>query len=151
MIKSKRFEPIHEIASTSARDLSRLMGDAGRKVADLERQLEQLKAYRDEYVRNSSQSDGAMDAVKLQNYRSFLERLGETLNQHHKSLDLARKEFERRRAQWSEKRVEAESLNRVVDRFRKEEQSAADRREQREGDEAGMRLMRAARTDSGNS
>ena len=151
MIKSKRFEPIHEVASTSARDLSRLMGDAGRKVADLERQLEQLQAYRDEYVRNSTQSNGAMDAVKLQNFRSFLERLGEALNQHHKSLDVARQEFDRRRAQWSEKRVEAESLNRVVDRFRKEEQSAADRREQREGDEAGMRLMRAARTDSGNS
>jgi len=42
------------------------MGDAGRKVAELERELEQLQAYRDEYVRND-QSSGAMDAVKLQN------------------------------------------------------------------------------------
>jgi flagellar protein FliJ len=151
MIKSKRFEPIHEIASTSARDLSRIMGDAGRKVAELERQLEQLQVYRDEYVRNSTQSNGAMDAVKLQNYRSFLGRLGDALNQHQKTLELARKEFDARRAQWSEKRVEAESLNRVVDRFRKEEQSAADRREQREGDDAAMRVMLAARTDTGSA
>ena len=151
MIKSKRFEPIHEIASTSARDLSRHVGDAGRKVDELERQLEQLQAYRDEYVRNSTQSSGAMDAVKLQNYRSFLERLGEALNQHQKSLELARKEFDKRRAQWSEKRVEAESLNRVVDRFRKEERSAADRREQREGDDAAMRVMFATRTDTGSA
>jgi flagellar FliJ protein len=150
MIKSKRFEPIHEIVSTSARDLSRHMGDAARKVAELERQLEQLQAYRNEYVRNSSQSNAAMDAVKLQNYRSFLERLGEALNQHHKSLELARKEFDKRRAQWSEKRIEAESLNRVVDRFRKEEQSAADRHEQREVDDAALRLMLARRTDTGN-
>jgi hypothetical protein len=42
-------------------------------------------------------------------------------------------------------------LNRVVDRFRKEEQSAADRREQREGDDAAMRVMLAARTDSGSA
>jgi flagellar FliJ protein len=151
MIKSKRFEPIHEIASTSAKDLSRIMADAGRKVAELERQLEQLKTYRDEYVRNSTEANGAMDAVKLQNYRSFLDRLGEALNQHQKSLDIARKEFDKRRAQWSEKRIEAESLNRVVDRFRKEEQSAADRREQREGDDAAMRVMIAARTDGGNA
>src|SRR5580700_1950356 len=151
MKKSKRFEPIQEIASTSAQGLARAMGDAGRKVAELERQLEQLQAYRDEYVRNSSQSNAAMDAVKLQNYRSFLERLGEALSQHHKSLDLARKEFDKRRAQWSEKRIEAESLNRVVDRFRKEEQSAADRREQREGDDAAMRTMLATRTDSGTA
>jgi flagellar protein FliJ len=151
MIKSKRFEPIHEIAATSAKDLSRTMAEAGRKVADLERQLEQLQAYRDEYVRNSTQSAGAIDAVKLQNYRSFLDRLGEALSQHMKSLDIARKEFEKRRAQWSEKRIEAESLNRVIDRFRKEEQYAADGREQREGDDAAMRVMLAARADTGNA
>jgi flagellar FliJ protein len=151
MMKSKRFEPIQEIAATSAKDLSRAMADAGRKVADLERQLEQLQTYRDEYVRNSTQSAGAIDAVKLQNYRSFLDRLGEALNQHLKSLDLARKEFEKRRAQWSEKRMEAESLNRVIDRFRKEEQYAADGREQREGDDAAMHRMLAARTDTRNA
>ncbi len=151
MIKSKRFEPIHEIASSSAKDLSRTMGDAGRKVTELERQLEQLQAYRDEYVRNSTQSTGTMDAVKLQNYRSFLDRLGEALNQHQESLENARNEFEKRRVQWSEKRIEAESLNRVVDRFRKEERHAADRREQREGDDAAMRLMFAARIDNGNA
>jgi flagellar FliJ protein len=150
MMKSKRFEPIHEIASTSAKDLSRAMGEAGRKVAELERQLEQLKSYRDEYARNS-QASGAMDAVKLQNYRSFLDRLGEALRQHMQSLDSARKEYEKRRAQWSDKRVEAESLSRAVDRFRKEEQHAADRREQRDGDDAAMRVALAARTDSGNA
>ena len=150
MMKSKRFEPIQEIASTEAVDLSRAMGEAGRKVADIESQLEQLKSYRDEYVRNSTQSAAAMDAVKLQNYRSFLDRLGEALRQHMKSLETARAEYERRRALWSEKRVEAESLSRVVDRFRKEEQHVADRREQREGDDAAVRALLAAPGDAGN-
>jgi flagellar export protein FliJ len=143
MMKSKRFEPIREIASTSAKDLSRAMGEAARKVADLERQFEQLQSYRDEYARNS-QSPAAIDAVKLQNYRSFLDRLGEALRLHLKNLDTARAEYERRRALWSEKRIEAESLSRVVDRFRKEEQHAADQREQHEGDEAAMRISLAA-------
>jgi flagellar FliJ protein len=150
MMKSKRFEPIQEIASTEAVDLSRAMGEAGRKVADIESQLEQLKTYRDEYVRNSTQSAAAMDAVKLQNYRSFLDRLGEALRQHMKSLETARAEYERRRALWSEKRVEAESLSRVVDRFRKEEQHVADRREQREGDDAALRALWATPGDAGN-
>jgi len=150
MMKSKRFEPIQEIASTSAKDLSRAMGEAGRKVADLERQLEQLQSYRDEYVRKSTQSNGAIDAVQLQNYRSFLDRLGEALRQHLKNLDSARAEYEKRRALWSEKRIEAESLGRVVERFRKEEQHAADRREQREGDDAAMRVSLAARSEAGS-
>jgi len=150
MKKSKRFEPIQEIASTSAKDLSRAMGEAGRKVADIERQLEQLRSYRDEYVRNSTQSAAAMDAVKLQNYRSFLDRLGEALRQHLKSLENARAEYETRRAAWSEKRVEAETLSRAVDRFRKEEQHVADRREQREGDDAALRVSFATRSEAGS-
>jgi flagellar FliJ protein len=150
MMKSKRFEPIQEIASSRAVDLSRAMGEAGRKVADIERQLEQLQSYRDEYVRNSTQSAAAIDAVKLQNYRSFLERLGEALRQHLKSLENARAEYEARRAAWSEKRIEAESLGRAVDRFRKEEQHVADRREQREGDDAALRVSLAARGELGN-
>jgi flagellar export protein FliJ len=150
MRKSKRFEPIQEIAATSAKELSRAMAEAGRKVTDLERQLEQLQSYRDEYVRNSTQAAGAIDAVKLQNYRTFLDRLGQALRQHSKNLDDARAEYERRRALWSEKRIEAESLSRVVDRFRKEEQHDADRREQREGDDAALRLSIAAHAEIGN-
>jgi flagellar FliJ protein len=150
MRKSKRFEPIQEIASTSANDLARAMGEAGRKVADLERQLEQLQAYRDEYASNSTQASGSIDAVKLQNYRSFLERLGEALRLHLKSLESARAEYEMRRKLWSEKRIEAESLSRVVDRFRKEEQQVVERREQREGDDAALRVSLAARSETGN-
>jgi flagellar protein FliJ len=144
MMKSKRFEPIQEIASTSAKDLSRAMGEAGRKVADLERKLQQLQSYRDEYTKSSANSGASMDAVKLQNYRSFLDRLGEALRQQLKSLEHARADYEKKRAQWSEKRVEAESLGRVVERFRKEERHALDQREQREGDDAAMRVMLAA-------
>ncbi|HXA36196.1 MAG TPA: flagellar export protein FliJ [Steroidobacteraceae bacterium] len=149
-MKSKRFEPIQELASTSAKNLSRAMGEASRKVAELERQFEQLQSYRDEYVR-SSQSTGAIAAVKLQNYRMFLDRLGEALRQHTINLEAARAEYERRRALWSEKRIEAESLGRAVDRFRKEERRAADRREQREGDDAALRVVLAARGESGST
>jgi flagellar protein FliJ len=143
MMRSKRFEPIQQIASSSAQNLSKAMGESARRVAELERQLEQLKTYRDEYVRNSTQAQGTMDAVKLQNYRSFLDRLGEAMRQHLTKLDAARAEYEDRRKVWSEKRVEAESLGRVIERFRKEEQHAADQREQREGDDAAMRIAMA--------
>jgi flagellar protein FliJ len=148
MMRSKRFEPIQEIASTSATDLSRAMGEAGRRVAELERQLEQLNTYRDEYVRNSAQASGSIDAVRLQNYRSFLDRLGEAVRQHLTKLDVARADYDKRRAAWSEKRIEAESLGRVIERFRKEERQVAEQREQREGDDAAMRISIA--TNGGN-
>jgi flagellar protein FliJ len=150
MMRSKRFEPIQELATSSANELSGAMAEASQRVAELERQLEQLQTYRDEYVRNSQQSGGSMDAVKLQNYRSFLDRLGDAMRQHVKNLDAARAEFEKRRSKWSEKRIEAESLGRVVERFRQEERNAADRREQGEGDDTAMRIALAARSEPGN-
>lgn len=140
MMRSKRFEPIREIAANSATDLSRAMGDAGRRVADLERQVEQLKTYRDEYVSHSTMDCGSMDAVRLQNYRSFLGRMGDALKQLSTLLDKARDEYDARRAVWSAKRIEAESLGRAIERFRAEERHAVDLREQRDGDEAAMRI-----------
>jgi flagellar FliJ protein len=148
-MKSKRFEPIRKIASTSAKDLSRAMGEAGRKVAELEGKAEQLQSYRDDYVRNS-QSPATIDAVKLQNYRIFLDRLGEALRQQLKALEVARAEYDKRRALWTEKRIEAESLGRAVDRFRKEERYAAEQREQREGDDAALRVSLAVRGETGD-
>ena len=121
MTKSKRFEPIREIASTSAQDLSRAMAESARKVADLERQLQQLHSYREDYLRNSAPGAQVVDAVKLQNYRTFLDRLGEAVRQQTMLLESAQAEYEKRRVAWSEKRIEAETLGRAVDRFRKED------------------------------
>jgi len=120
-----------------------------RQRAEIERQIQQLQSYRDDYLRKSGQGTAAVDAVKLQNYRSFLDRLGDALRQQMKSLELAKVEYEKRRLAWSAKRIEAESLGRAVERFRKEEQHAADQREQREGDEAAMRISLATATAHG--
>lgn len=146
MLRSKRFEPIQEIAAGAATELSRAMGEAGRRVTELEAQREQLEKFRDEYAGKSLA--GAMDLVKLQNQRSFLDRLGDALRQHLTKLDTARAEYERRRVVWSAKRIEVESLGRVIERFRTEERYAAEQREQREGDDAAMRISLAREADN---
>jgi flagellar export protein FliJ len=145
MMKSKRFEPIQEIAANAAHELHRAMGDAERRVLELERQHDQLRNYREEYLRKYTAAGDTLDPVRLQNFRAFLDRLSEALRQHVQKLGLARAEFESRRTVWTEKRIEAESLTRVVDRFRREEQRSADRREQSDGDEAAQRLSLAAK------
>lgn len=140
MTRSKRLEPIREIASIAAMALSGAVNEAARRVAEIERKIEQLQNYREEYARKPAQVDGAMDVVSFQNYRVFIDKLGDALRIQAKSLEAAQAEYEKHRALWSEKRVEAETLTRVVDRFRKEERHAAERREQDEGDEAASRL-----------
>ena len=145
MSRSKRFEPIREIATNSAKALTGPMSEAARRVAEIERKIDQLKTYRDEYARKPGEAAGTMDAVRFQNYRVFIDRLGEALRIQAVALEAARAEFEKRRSLWSEKRVEAETLGRAVDRFRQEERRDEDRREQHEGDEAVARLAQASR------
>jgi flagellar export protein FliJ len=139
-MRSKRFEPIQEIVANSATELSKSMVEAARRVAELERQLQQLQGYRDDYAKSPTDATGSMDAVRLQNYRSFLDRLGEAIRLHVIKLDSARADHEKRRQLWSEKRIEAESLGRAIDRFRRQELRDSDQREQREGDDAAMRI-----------
>jgi flagellar FliJ protein len=146
-MKSKRLQPIQEIAARSADDLSVAMAEAARRVAELERQHEQLKTYREDYIRKSGNSAAVMDAVRLQNYRAFLDRLAEVLRLHVQKLGVARAEYESRRTQWSQKRIEAESLSKAMQRLRREEQQEAERREQIEGDETAARLSRAREPD----
>jgi len=69
MMKSKRFEPIREIASNTAESLQQGVADAERHLAEMERQLAQLTSYRTDYVTRSEQSSGSVDAVRLQNFR----------------------------------------------------------------------------------
>ena len=144
-MKSKRFEPIRDIAANSAHDLSVAMSEAAQRVAELERQLAQLGTYREEYLRRAAEATGSMDTVRLQNNRAFLDRLAEAMRMHAQQLGVARADYEARRLRWSEKRIEAETLGRAVDRFRHEERRAADRREQIEADDTGRRLQLAAR------
>ena len=143
-MKSKRFEPIQEVVARSADELQRAMADSQRRLAELERQHEQLTLYREDYICKATQSNAAMDAVRLQNYRAFLDRLTDVIRLHVQKLGVARAEYEARRTLWSDKRVEAETLSRAIARFRRDENQAADRREQREGDETAMRLVLAA-------
>ena len=109
------------MASNSATDLSRGVADAERHLAEMERQLEQLNTYRSDYVGQSSTGPGAVDAVRLQNFRSFLDRLGEAIRAQSELVRVARTDYDAKKAQWSEKRVEAEALGKVVERFKVDE------------------------------
>ena len=145
-MKSKRFEPIRNIAANSAQELQQAMIVAERHVAELEAQLAQLQSFREDYLQKAAQADGPMDTVRLQNNRAFLERIAEALRLQRQKLGAAHAEFEARRATWRAKHIEAEALGQAVERFRKDERQAAERRDQRDSDEAGLRVWLAAQS-----
>jgi flagellar FliJ protein len=138
MTRSDRMQPIKDLADRSERDAGAVVAAARRVVEEREAQLAQLRGYRDDYARRAAH-EGAADAVRLQNYHAFLARLGDAVRQQEEFVALARRELEQKMALWQEKRVEAASLGKVVDRLATAEQRAADRRDQRETDDRALR------------
>jgi flagellar export protein FliJ len=144
-MSSKRFAPIRDIVASRAQELSVGMSAAERRVVEMEQQLAQLETFRADYLQRA-QTSGPMDTVRLQNNRAFLDRIAEAIRQQQQKLGVARAEYEARRQQWSEKRIEAEALGQAVERLRADERIVAERRDQQASDEAGLRTWLAVRS-----
>jgi len=121
------------------------MGDGGSPlVADISSaSLEQLKSYRERLCNQfDRESRAAMDAASsCQNYRLVHRSPGRS-----PSASIWSNSTSRARSMNSDVCSGARSVSRpsrwavVIDRFRKEELHAAEQREQREGDDAAMRI-----------
>ncbi len=140
-MKSKRFEPIHNLADHSAQHASREVAQAASHVEEMQRQLAQLEQYRREYAEKPACAPAAMDAVRLQNFRSFLGRLNEAIRTQSLAVDQAQSAYEVKRAEWAQKRSEADSIGKVVERIRFDERKVQERREQSELDEVSARRI----------
>jgi flagellar FliJ protein len=138
MTRSERMQPIKALADTRERDAGAGVAAARRVLEDREKQLEQLRGYRAEYAGRAAR-EGAADAVRLQNYHAFLGRLGDAIRQQEELVAAARQDLEHRTTAWQERRIEAASLGKAVERIAGSEQKAADRRDQRDADERALR------------
>ncbi len=145
MTRSERMEPIKSLADDREREAARRMEVARRALDDAERQLVQLRQYRAEYAERITQS-GAPDVVRLQNYQAFLSRLGDAITQQEQVVKEALRALAGATEGWQEKRIEAASLGRAVDKIAIGERMVADRRAQRESDERALQQTMRARS-----
>jgi len=139
MSRSERIQPIKDIADTRERNAGAVVAQAERALRDREQQLAQLRKYLDEYVRKNTPGLGAVDPVRLGNYRAFLARLTEAVRAQEQLVEQASLEYERKREDWRVQHVEAAALGRAVERMQVVERTEQDRREQRESDEDSLR------------
>lgn len=144
MTRSDRMQPLKDLADSRERDAGVHVSAARRLLEERERQLEQLKAYRADYAGRAA-SQGAADAVRLQNYHAFLGRLADAVRQQEELVAAARLDLERVSATWQERRIEAASLGKVVERIATAERRTSERREQRETDEQAARRVQRDR------
>ncbi len=116
------------------------MGQARKNLEQEEAKLEQLKSYHQEYLERFRQMAGeGMSSTQLQEYRAFLAKLDEAVNQQQKVVAASMVSHSSSKDQWRQKHSRTQALNKAVDRFREQEKKVADRQEQKESDEHSLR------------
>jgi flagellar FliJ protein len=146
MTRSKRMQPVKHFADEREREAGAAVAVARRALEDAERQLKQLRDYRAEYL--GRVSGGAADGVRLQNYHAFLGRLASAIEQQDAQVATLLDKLERATDQWRERRIEAASIGRAVDRIAIGERRDADQRAQREADERSIQRLLQNRESS---
>jgi flagellar FliJ protein len=139
MKRSSRMGPLHHLARFEERSASRQLADAARELEACERQLAQLTGFREEYGRQDGGAGAGTDALRLQNYGAFMERLSEAIRQQEKRIEEARRALAGSTETWRGRRMDADALGAAIGRFDEDERRAQGRREQRDADEAAQR------------
>jgi len=131
--KSRRLGRVRDLADTEEREHCRTMGEAQRALDAHERRLEELETYRREYAaRGAAAREGAsLPSARYADYRNFLKRLDDAVRAQSQVVLTNRQNRDAHRDRWLAKRRRAESLGRVVDRFRADEARAAEKRLQK--------------------
>jgi flagellar FliJ protein len=129
-------KPVRQVAASREQQAARNLGEAQERLAAQERKLEELIEYRDQYaVQFKAEGGLGFDAVRMQDFRVFLNRLNQAIEQQRGVIELCRQDCVRSRDRWLRDRTRSEALEKVVDRYRDEERREEERREQRSADE----------------
>lgn len=152
MVRSKRMESVQRLVDDDASRAAKAFADAKRMLEEQRQRLDQLTTFRQEY-RQQLQTSGdhqGIDAHRLRDYRIFLARIDEAIEQQQQIVQRSEQEAAQRRTQWLQVRGRAQALNKVVDRYRSEERQAEDKRHQRQDDELArtLTLARKARDEA---
>ena len=140
MTRSKRMRPVQQLAQSREQEAVQKLGQSQQYLHAQQARLEELRAYRDQYARDFAASGGdGLGATRVQDYRIFLSRLGEAVCQQEEVIAQCCTQHEQTRRQWLESRGQSRSVDKLVDRYHREENKQLDRKEQKEQDDRAQR------------
>ena len=140
MTKSDRVKPIIKVAQNRESAAARAFADSQRVFQEREQRLAEVRRYREEYLENYQlQGRRGMSAQQMRTYRNFLLKLDAAVEQQEQLVRVAQSELEQQKARWMEKHVRTQALDNMRSRYVTQEQRDAQRVEQKESDERGLR------------
>ena len=140
MTRSKRMQSVQHLAHNREQDAVKKLGESQQYLDAQQTKLQELRAYRDEYAKAFESSGGAgLDALRIQEYRAFLGRLNQAIQQQETIIAQCSARHEQTRRQWLATHSHSQAIDKVLERYRQQERKQAERREQQELDERAGR------------
>ncbi len=134
-------EMVKKVVDDAERRKAEAFAAADRRVAESEKKLADLEAYRDGYVRDFAlRAQAGMGGAAARDYQAFLGKLDEALHQQSQAVTGTRAQRDAERQNWQDAAQRAEAIGQTVKRWQGEERHALDRREQHESDERSQRI-----------
>ena len=133
MTRSKRMQSVVDVTVNGERKAARRLGDLQQRLLAAEQRYAELLRYREDYTQQFA-NGGSLTVARLQDYRIFLDRLNQAVDQQQQAVVRAQQDCEKQRQCWMEIRSRVQALGKVVTRYRVEERSDTERREQKESD-----------------
>jgi len=128
--RADRMQKICKLAKAEERRVAEEMGKVQRSLnAEISR-LQELESYRQNYT-EQFKSRGIISAARWQDYQNFLERIDRAVDGQKEQIMMGRETRDVHRRRWLVEKQKLDSLERVVDRFRKAENQASERRSQK--------------------
>lgn len=128
--RSARLQKIVSVAEAEERSLGLQTGRAQKKLTDATRKLGELNAYRESYAAKARNAS-TLSSAHWKDYQGFLSRLDHAVRSQQLIVNDCEKNLDAHRRRWLVKRRRVESLERVQERYRRQEMAHADRIEQR--------------------
>ncbi|MES9903831.1 MAG: flagellar export protein FliJ [Sedimenticola sp.] len=139
MVSSKRFKPVQRVAESREQKAAREFGDSQRSMHAEEQKLEVLRVYHQEYLEQfHTTARGGISSGQMQEYRAFLAKLDQAINEQAQVVEASHQEFVIRKESWHKRHVRTQVLEKAVDRIRQVEHKTVERREQKEQDEHSL-------------
>ncbi|KRE90914.1 flagellar export protein FliJ [Frateuria sp. Soil773] len=141
--RANRLQPAADQARQRSEEAVQKLAEQQQALAKAERQLSELRGYRQEYA---VEAGGGMSVSALLNRQQFVERIDRAIAQQLHEIERQRRMLEHARGQWREAHAREAALDSVIDRYREQERKSEERREQGEIDER-MQHRRPARPE----
>lgn len=131
--RANRLQPAADQAKQRSEDAVMKLAEQQQRLAKAERQLAELRGYRQEYAQTPAA--GGLTVSALLNRQQFVERIDRAIAQQTVEIERQHRLLAQARTQWRDAHAREAALDNVIDRYREQERQSEERREQNEIDE----------------